>query len=90
MRRGAEARWKFLVYGKMKTFTEKQKRLAENHGTPEQFEKAVWKAYADLMITFPEALEGIVKYKDEWKQAGEPEQRGIGVPNHIDWEWGRG
>jgi hypothetical protein len=49
--------------------TKKQKELAEKHGTPEQFEKAIWKAYSDLFITSTEAWSAIMKYKDEWKQA---------------------
>jgi hypothetical protein len=45
-----------------------QKELAEKHGTQDQFEKAIWKAYADLFITMPEAMAAIQNYRDEWKQ----------------------
>jgi hypothetical protein len=46
----------------------KRKELEEKHGTPDQFEKAIWKAYADLFITMPEAMAAIQKYKAEWEQ----------------------
>lgn len=39
--------------------TKKQEELAEQHGTPEQFEKAIWEAYADLFITRTEAWAAI-------------------------------
>ena len=50
--------------------TEKQEELAEKHGTPEQFEKAIWKACDDLTITTQEAVAAINGYKYEWTQAG--------------------
>ena len=50
--------------------TQKQKELVEKHGTPEQFEKAIWKACDDLMITTKEAVAAINSYKYEWMQAG--------------------
>jgi len=43
--------------------------LRVKHGTPEEFEIAVWAAWADLFITTAEALEGIKKYKLEWDEA---------------------
>ena len=49
--------------------TRKQKELAEKHSTPEQFKKAIWKAYADLFITSAEAWAAISSYKDEWERA---------------------
>ncbi|HHT9146454.1 MAG: hypothetical protein Q7J12_00115 [Syntrophales bacterium] len=49
--------------------TEKQRELADKHGTPEQFEKAIWEAYADLFITAPEAWEAIMAYQNEWALA---------------------
>lgn len=48
----------------------KQKELAKKHGTPEQFEKAIWKAYADLFITVTEAWSAIRNYQYEWDRAG--------------------
>ena len=50
--------------------TKKQEELAEKHGTPEQFEKAIWKACDDLTITTQEAVAAINGYKYEWMQAG--------------------
>ena len=50
--------------------TEKQKQLAERHGTPEQFEKAIWKAWDDLLITSGEADAAIKKYHAKWDAAG--------------------
>jgi hypothetical protein len=47
--------------------TEKQKKLKEKHGTPEQFEAAVWRALD--MISVAEAIEAIHKYEDEWEAA---------------------
>ncbi len=49
--------------------TEKQKELAEKHGTPEQFEKAIWKAYTDLFLSATEAWSAIRSYQYEWDQA---------------------
>lgn len=50
--------------------TKKQEELAEKHGTPEQFEKAIWKACDDLTITTQEAVAAINGYNYEWMQAG--------------------
>jgi hypothetical protein len=50
--------------------TAQQNELAEKHGTPEQFEKAIWKACDDLAITTQEAVAEINGYKYEWMQAG--------------------
>lgn len=51
--------------------TSEQKKLANKHGTPAKFEKAVWKSYDNLEISYQEAIEGIEKYNKEWKLAGE-------------------
>ena len=56
--------------------TNKQKELAEKHGTPEQFEKAIWKACDDLTITTKEAVATINGYKYEWLSAAEPVEQG--------------
>ena len=58
----------YNIDDRRRIMTPKQKELAEKHGTPEQFEKAIWKAYADLFITSTEAWTAIRKYKEEWKQ----------------------
>jgi len=50
--------------------TEQQLKLVEKHGTPEQFEEAVWNAYDTLFITEMEATTAIDHYKREWKKAG--------------------
>jgi hypothetical protein len=50
--------------------TNRQKELAEKHGTPEQFEKAIWKAWDDLFISSNEADAAIKKYRAEWDAAG--------------------
>ena len=50
--------------------TDRQKELAEKHGTPEQFEKAIWKAWDDLFISSNEADAAIKKYRAEWDAAG--------------------
>ena len=50
--------------------TKAQQRLMKKHGTPEQFEKAIWKAFDYCMITKAEAVAGIAKYKAEWEEAG--------------------
>ena len=50
--------------------TNKQKQLAEQHGTPEQFESAIWQAYNELMITAAEADGAIQKYRADWDAAG--------------------
>ena len=50
--------------------TKKQQELAEKHGTPEQFEEAIWKACDDLFITTQESVAAINRYKNEWRQAG--------------------
>jgi len=46
-----------------------KKKLTEKHGTPEEFEKAIWNAYNSLMITFPEAVKAIRDYNNEWWRA---------------------
>ena len=51
--------------------TPRQRELKDKHGTPEEFEAAVWRAYADLWITEGEASAGISKYRREWLEAGD-------------------
>ena len=51
--------------------TTKQQELAEKHGTPEAFRKAVEKARDDLYITTGEASLAISEYQNEWDEAGE-------------------
>ncbi len=46
-----------------------QQELTQKHGTPSEFEKAVWAAYSDLMITYDEAIAAIQKYRSEWLAA---------------------
>jgi hypothetical protein len=46
-----------------------REELRSKHGTPEEFERAVWKAYADLFITKGEADAAIAKYRVEWRVA---------------------
>ena len=48
----------------------RQSQLAEKSGTPEQFEKAIWKAYSYLVISNEEAIAAIKKYRAEWDEAG--------------------
>ena len=50
--------------------TDRQKELAEKHGTPEQFEKAIWKAWEVVFISSNEANVAIQKYRAEWAGAG--------------------
>jgi hypothetical protein len=46
-----------------------QAELRARHGTPEAFEKAVWRAYAQLFITYDEAVDAIAIYRQEWDEA---------------------
>jgi hypothetical protein len=48
--------------------------LQAKHGTPEAFERAVWRAYADLFITKGEADAAIAKYRTEWNLAPTTEE----------------
>jgi hypothetical protein len=50
--------------------------LEEKHGTPEEFQKAVWNAANQLMITDEEAKIAIRKYLKEWSEA-------VGVHNNA-------
>jgi hypothetical protein len=50
--------------------TKGQKKLADKHGTPFQFQRAVWRAYDDLFITHEEAVAAIDKYQWEWLEQG--------------------
>lgn len=53
--------------------TPQQEKLKEKHGTPEEFEKAVWRACDDLFCTVAEAKAAIEKYRTEWVEAGHDE-----------------
>lgn len=53
-----------------------QRRLALKHGTPAQFESAVWKAFGNLAITAEESNRAIEKYKSEWSKAGRDKRCG--------------
>ena len=55
--------------GRHSVRTIKQDELAEKHGTPEQFKKAIWKAYSDLFISHEEATSAIRQYQTEWNDA---------------------
>jgi hypothetical protein len=46
-----------------------KEELRKKHGTPAEFEKALWAAWADLFITMEEAMEARAKYNDEWGKA---------------------
>ena len=43
--------------------------LREAHGTPEEFERAVWAASNDLFVTDDEARAAILKYRAEYAAA---------------------
>ena len=43
--------------------------LTAKHGTPEEFERAVWEAYCNLFVTKDEAEAAIIKYREEWSNA---------------------
>jgi hypothetical protein len=49
--------------------SDKQKALAEAHGTPDQFERAVWAAWAQLFLTTSEAERAISDYYQRWVKA---------------------
>jgi hypothetical protein len=49
--------------------SEKQQELKAKHGTPDEFERAVWAAYAGLWVTEEEAKRAIGKYRQEWRDA---------------------
>jgi hypothetical protein len=49
--------------------------LQTAHGTPAEFEAAVWAAHAQLFVTTEEAEAAIAKYRDEWNLAPEVEIR---------------
>lgn len=42
---------------------------AREHGTPQEFSKAVWKAQADGFVTAEEALDTIRRYNAEYEAA---------------------
>lgn len=46
-----------------------KEELRAAHGTPEEFEAAVWRAANDLFITDDEARAGIEKYRAEYAAA---------------------
>lgn len=43
--------------------------LTKAHGTPQEFERAVWLAYSQLLIDTPEAVTAIERYKREYEAA---------------------
>jgi hypothetical protein len=67
---GAERRATNVAY----KLTPQQRVLVEKHGTPEQFETAVWRALGEISVD--EAEEAIAKYRREGDQAGEEARRG--------------
>jgi len=53
-----------------------QRRLALKHGTPAQFESAVWRAVDNMEITSKEAIRAIKTYWSEWSKAGRDKRCG--------------
>lgn len=51
--------------------TPKQIELIKKHGTPKQFEAAIWDAWTKLEITTEEANAAITGYNHEFTDAGE-------------------
>lgn len=51
--------------------TKNQKELAKKHGTPNQFEKACYRAFCSGEITWGEYARGVAEYVREWTKAGE-------------------
>lgn len=43
--------------------------LLAGHGTPEEFEQAIWRAANDLFLTDDEACVAITKYRKEYSEA---------------------
>ena len=54
--------------------TEEQRILIKKHGTVADYEKAIWKAHADLFITTVEAIAAINGYRHEFIAAGIPSE----------------
>jgi len=54
--------------------TKAQWKLIEKHGTVSDFERAIWKAHADLFITTVEAVAAINGYRHEFIAAGIPSE----------------
>ena len=50
--------------------TNKQKTLADKHGTPENFNKALLKAVTQGMVNLNEASVAMHQYQTEWDEAG--------------------
>lgn len=48
---------------------ETQGEMNAKHGTPDQFEAAVWRAQADGFVTTKEAYEAVRKYKSDYNSA---------------------
>ena len=48
-----------------------KQELREAHGTPDEFESAVWLSHADLFVTTDEALKAIREYRYTFNQATE-------------------
>lgn len=53
----------------MLNMTEKQKELADRHGTPPQFAEAAYKAVPDF-ISMDEARVAVEEYNGKWEVAG--------------------
>lgn len=49
--------------------SDQQKQMAMDHGTPAEFESAVWSAWSQLFIEIDEARAAIAKYGEEWEAA---------------------
>jgi len=45
--------------------------LRASHGTPEEFERAVWEAYSNLFCTRDEALAAIGRYREDYAAAAD-------------------
>lgn len=74
--------------------TKAQEELARKYGTPEQFEGALYKAYTDLFITQKEMSRAVIKYRDEWKEAGQKMKHQKKAKPVAEWcscaEWKQG
>lgn len=63
---------------------DERKELAEKHGTPERFEKAIRRAWEDLFISADEASAAVLKYRAEWDAAGKKFADGRTMENASD------
>jgi len=46
-----------------------KKEYIEKYGTPESFEKAIWKAFEDLFINYTEAINAIRHFNIEYNNS---------------------